>query len=211
MRRKKSTVKPNLPKEYVWTLDIEGEEKIFKCLVTETEVITFEGDQEHKHLKIVDPTCLEGTLQIDTKTKIYGEMIEFQLERFIPYIRLEGRWVMSDTTEEDRLQEQIAIYKKQSKQEIVAGIISLLVVLGKFLFTGSVGDWWMLSVFGIFFISAGLMTLVRLRNEITAINEAKEEAAMVKAQAQEAKEKAREVRELAAQKAAQLAAAEEEE
>lgn len=181
MARKKSTVKPNLPKEYVWTLDIEGEEKIFKCLVTETEVITYEGDVEHKHLKIMDTTCMEGVLQIDTVTKIYGDMVAFQLERFIPYIKLEGHWVMSDTTEEDRMQEQIAIYKKQSRQQIIAGAGCLLVTLAKQLITGDLGDWWMLNVFGIFFIASGLMLIVRLRNEINAIQEAREEAAAEKA------------------------------
>lgn len=180
-KKKKSTVKPNLPKEYVWTLDIDGEEKIFKCLVTETEVITYEGETEHKHLKIMDPTCMEGVLQIDTVTKIYGDMVEFQLERFIPYIRLEGHWVMSDTTEEDRMQEQIAIYKKQSNQQVIAGIGCLIVVLAKQLISGDIGDWWMLNVFGIFFIAAGLMLRVRLRNEINAIKEAEEEAAAQKA------------------------------
>lgn len=171
-KKKKSTVKPNLPKEYIWTLDIDGEEKIFKCLVTETEVITYEGDVEHKHLKITDPTCMEGVLQIDTKTKIYGDLVEFQLERFIPYIRLDGHWAMSDTTEKDRMEEQIAIYKKQSMQETIAGIACLLVVLGKQLIAGDIGDWWMLIVFGIFFMSSAAYRMVRLRNEINAIKEA---------------------------------------
>lgn len=188
LKKKKSTVKPDLPKEYVWTLDVEGEEKIFKCLVTETEVITFEGEKEHKHLKITNPECMEGVLQIDTATKIYGDMVDFQLERFIPYIRLEGHWVMSDTTEEDRMQEQIRIYKKNSKEQIISGAACLLVALGKQLITGDLGDWWMLNVFGMFFIVSGLMTLVRLRNEINAIKEAKEEAAIEKAQEKEKKE-----------------------
>lgn len=184
-KRKKSTVKPNLPKEYVWTLDIDGEEKIYKCLVTETEVITYEGDVEHKHLKITDPTCMEGVLQIDTKTKIYGDMVEFQLERFIPYIRLEGHWVMSDTTEKDRMEEQIAIYKKQSKQETIVGIGCLLFVLGYRLITGGIDDLWMLIVFGIFFISSAALRMVRLKNEINAIKEAEAEAAAEKAAANE--------------------------
>ena len=38
------------PKEHIWYLEVDGEEKIFKCLVTETECITFLGDVEHKHL-----------------------------------------------------------------------------------------------------------------------------------------------------------------
>ena len=204
-KKKKSTVKPNLPKEYIWTLDVEGEERIYKCLVTETEVVTYEDGVEHKHLKIMDPTCMEGVLQIDTKTKVFGDLVDFQLERFIPYIRLEGHWVMSDTTEEDRMQEQIALYKRDSKQQIISGIGTLAVALVKTLFFGGLGDWWILIVFGIFFISSGLLTRVRLRNEINAIQEAKEEAAIEKANAKAAKE-AREARKAA--KAAALEAPE---
>lgn len=184
-KRKKSTVKPNLPKEYVWTLIIEEEEHEYKCLVTETEVVTYEDGVEHKHLKITDPTCMEGVLQIDTQTKIFGDMVEFQLERFIPYIRLEGHWVMSDTTEKDRMEEQIAIYKKQSKQETISGIGAILVALGKQLITGDIDDWWILIVFGIFFISSAALRMVRLRNEINALKEAEEEAAADKAAANE--------------------------
>lgn len=193
-KKKKSTVKPNLPKEYSWLLAIDGEEKLFKCLVTETEVITYEGDQEHKHLKITDPTCMEGVLQIDTATKIYGQMVDFQLERFIPYIKLEGKWTMSDTTEDDRLQEQIAIYKKQSLQETIVGIACEIVVLVKKLIVGEIGDWWMLNIFGILFIASALMRLVRLKNEVMAIREAEaeEEAERQARQARREAEKAEE-------------------
>lgn len=193
-KKKKSTVKPNLPKEYSWLLAIDGEEKLFKCLVTETEVITYEGDQEHKHLKITDPTCMEGVLQIDTVTKIYGQMVDFQLERFIPYIKLGGKWTMSDTTEDDRLQEQIAIYKKQSLQETIVGIACEVVVLVKKLIVGEIGDWWMLNVFGILFIASALMRLVRLKNEVMAIREAEaeEEAERQARQARREAEKAEE-------------------
>lgn len=203
MKKKLSTVKPDLPKEYVWTLVIDDEEKIFKCLVTETEVITYEGDREHKHLKITNPECMEGVLQIDTTTKIYGDMVDFQLERFIPYIKLEGRWVMSDTTEQDRLQEAEALHRKNAKQQIISGIGCLLIVLAKQLITGDIGDWWMLNVFGIFFIASGAMTLVRLRNELNAIREEEEKQAQAKAAAKAMKEKA------AKKKAALEAAAEE--
>ncbi len=181
LKRKKSRVKPNLPKEYVWVLEVDDVEHIFKCLVTETEVITYEDGSEHKHLKIMDPTCLEGVLQIDTKTKIFGEMTEFQLERFIPYIRLDGHWVMSDTTEKDRMNEQIAIYNKNSKVEAAVGTGFFLLMAGIGLVTGSLDQAWILSVFGIFFFSSAALRTVRLKNEIKALKELEEEAARKKA------------------------------
>ena len=174
LKRKKSTVKPNLPKEYVWALEIEGADHEYKCLVTEDEVITFEDGVEHKHLKVVDHTCMEGVLQIDCETKIFGEMVPFQLERYIPYIKLD-RWLMSDTTREDRLQEQVQIYKSQSKWEVITGVCCILVHLVGQLIFPVLKDLWMLSIFGIFFISSAAYRMVRLRNELNAMQEAKEE------------------------------------
>lgn len=180
-KKKQKIVKPDLPKEYIWTLIIEEEEHEYKCLVTETEVITYEDGVEHKHLKVMDQTCLEGVLQIDTQTKIFGDMVEFQLERYIPYIRLEGRWVMSHTTEKDRMNEQVAIYKKESKLETIAGIAMILATLIKTLVTGALDDWWMMIVFGIFFLSSAALRMVRLRNELNALKELEAEAAAEKA------------------------------
>ena len=181
-KKKKSSEHPDLPKEYIWELEVAGQPREYKCLVTEEGVTTYEDGVEHKHLKITDPTCLEGVLQIDCETKIFGELIPFQLERFIPYIKLDGRWIMSDTTKEDRLQQQIAIYKKQSKQESIVGVAALLYILGTKLITGTMGDLWILSVFGIFFISSAALRMVRLKNELNAMKEAEEEAAAEKAE-----------------------------
>jgi len=175
-KKKKATVKPNLPKEYIWRLIYGEEEHEFKCLVTETEVITFEDGVEHKHLKIMDPTCMEGVLQIDTKTKIFGDMVDFQLERFIPYIRLEdGNWHMSHTTEDDRMQEQIAIYKNQSKWETIIGIVLILIAVVEWIIRGKMVDLWMFMVFGIFFISSAVYRLARLKQEIEGLEEVKAE------------------------------------
>ena len=180
-KKKLSTVKPALPKEYIWTLLIDEEEREYKCLVTETDVTTYEDGVQKDHIRIEDTTCLEGTLQIDTKTEIFGDMVDFQLERFIPYIRLEGSWSMSHTTENDRLNEQVAIYKKQSKQETVVGCGFLLAALIKTLITGGLGDWWMMIIMGIFILSSAAMRIVRLRNELNALKELKEQAEAEKA------------------------------
>ena len=172
--KKRKCVKPNLPKEYVWELEVEGEDHEFKCLVTEDEVITYEDDREHKHLKVMDHTCMEGVLQIDCETKIFGEMTPFQLERYIPYIKLD-RWIMSDTTRDDRMAEQIQIYKNQSKWEFICGVIMILVYLIGKPFVPLIDELWMLTVLGIFFIASAMMRMARLRNELNAMKEAKEE------------------------------------
>jgi len=174
-KRKKSTVKPNLPKEYVWALDIEGEDHEYKCLVTEDEVITYQDGVEHKHLKVVDHTCMEGVLQIDCETKLFNEMVGFQLERYIPYLKLANGWTMSDTTRDDRMAEQIQIYKNQSKWEVILGVAMMIVHLLIELLIPDFGEVWMLTVFGIFFIASAVYRMARLKNELDAIKEARAE------------------------------------
>ncbi len=175
MFKKKSTEKPNLPKEYVWELDYDGVIKTYKCVVTETMVTTYEGDVEKKHLKIMNPECREGVLQIDTITSIYGEQIPFQLERFIPYIKLESGWKSSDTTKQDRLDATIKMHKRNSFMQIGLGILCVIATQIKKRITGEVGDWFMLNTFGIFFVFAGIYTLLRLRLELNQMKEAETE------------------------------------
>ena len=164
-------VKPDLPKEYVWALEIDDVDHEFKCLVTEDEVITYEDGREHKHLKVVDHTCMEGVLQIDCETKIFGTMTPFQLERYIPYIKLD-RWIMSDTTREDRLVEQVAIYRKQSKWEYIIGGIMILVNMVMGIAFGMFEDTLAFSVIGMLFIVSGAYQMIRVRQELAAIREA---------------------------------------
>lgn len=174
-RRKKDTVKPNLPKEYVWALDINGEDHEYKCLVTEDEVITYEDGREHKHLKVMDHTCAVGVLQIDCETKLFGEMVGFQLERYIPYVKLANGWAMSDTTREDRLQEQVAIYRKQSKWEYIIGGAMILVNVIAGVGFGLFEDTLAFSVIGMLFIVSGAYQMIRVKQELGAIREAQAE------------------------------------
>lgn len=173
--KKKKCVKPDLPKEYVWALDINGEDHEYKCLVTEDEVITYQDGVEHKHLKVVDHTCEVGVLQIDCETKLFDEMVGFQLERYIPYLNLAGGWTMSDTTREDRLTEQVAIYKKQSIWEIMIGLGMILANI----LLGLTMDWFedamMFTVIGILFIVSGCYQQIRVKQELSAIREAQAE------------------------------------
>ena len=174
MFKKKKNLKPDLPKEYIWALEIEGVDHELKCVVYDDEVVTYEDGVEHKHLKVMDHTCEVGVLQIDCETKLFGEMVPFQLERYIPYIKLD-RWIMSDTTREDRMAEQIQIYKNQSKWETICGVAMILAHLIIELCWPDFGEVWMLTVLGIFFISSAVYRLARLRNELNALDEAKKE------------------------------------
>ena len=172
---KKKNLKPNLPKEYVWALDIEGEDHEFKCLVTDDEVITYEDGVECKHLKVMDHTCEVGVLQIDCNTKLFKELVGFQLERYIPYLNLAGGWTMSDTTREDRLNEQVAIYRKQSKLEYLIGGLLILVNVIAGLAFGAFEDTLVFTIIGTLFIVSGAYQMIRVKQELAAIREAQEE------------------------------------
>lgn len=165
---------PIVNKMYVWELEVDGQIVEWKCFVGENECTTYEGDRECKHLKIMDKTQKQGVLQIDCETRVWDEIVPFQLENGIPYIKLEGedgkrKWRMSDTTREDRLQQQIRNIKKQAYALFVAGGIAAVICLIQFLLQGTLGEWPILPIMGVFFLAAGAMNMVRLRNELEAM------------------------------------------
>lgn len=162
------------PKEFVWTLELDGEEKIWKCVVGDTEYVTYEGDVEKKHLKIMNPERKQKVLQIDTTTVVYGRQTPFQLENGVPYIQIDGEWIKSDTSIEDRLNATIQMHVRTSHWQVAAGLALFAVALARQLITGE-GDWWMLTVFGTFCILSAVMRRVRLRDEVAAYRQSQEE------------------------------------
>lgn len=162
------------PKEFVWTLELDGEEKIWKCVVGDTECVTYEGDVEKKHLKIMNPERKQKVLQIDTTTVVYGRQTPFQLENGVPYIQIDGEWIKSDTSIEDRLNATIQMHVRTSHWQVAAGLALFAVALARQLITGE-GDWWMLTVFGTFCILSAVMRRVRLRDEVAAYRQSQEE------------------------------------
>ncbi len=157
------------PKVFSWELEVDDELVIWKCEVLEHECITYEGDTVCKHLKIMDTTRKEGLLQIDTQTRVYDEVLPFQLENGIPYIKIDGEWISSDTTKEDRLQQKIQIVKKQSYGYGALGVVFLIAYAVQVLVTKSVGEWPMFPIAGILCLTAMGMNLARLRNELMAM------------------------------------------
>ena len=174
--KKKNKLMPNLPKEYVWELEVDGVDRLFKVVVEEDVCTTYLDDQELKHLKVMDKTCKVGVLQIDTVTSINGYMIPFQLERYIPYLKLDGKWKMSETTRQDRIEEAVTIHRRNSKIEAIGGSLFLAAAAVWFLLGGKDSDWWMICILGIFILSSSIYRMVRLRNELTAMKEAEESA-----------------------------------
>ena len=165
---------PIVNKMYEWELEVDGAIVKWKCFVGENECITYEGDRECKHLKIMDKTQAQGVLQIDCVTRVWDELVPFQLENGIPYIKLEDedgerKWRMSDTTREDRIQARIRQVKKEAYLTAGAGVVLLLIVLAQFLITGTLGEWNVIPMMGILCFAAAAMNMVRLRNELQAM------------------------------------------
>ncbi len=173
---KKKYEKIDVSNEHIFSIDYDGVVKEWKCVVLENEVVTYEDGVEKKHLKIMNKERAPQVLQIDTVTSIYGEMIPFQLENGIPFIKLQGEWISSDTFDVAKRNAAVKMYRRQSKQEAICGAACLLVVLAKQLITGDIDNWWMLGIFGMFFISSAALRIGRLQSELNIIKNAEMEA-----------------------------------
>lgn len=174
---KKKYEKIDCPNEHIFRLDYDGVIKVWKCVVLEDEVVTYEGDKECKHLKIMNKERAPQVLQIDTVTAIYGEQIPFQLENGFPFIKLQGEWVSSDTFDVAKRNAAARMYKRNSLYQAIAGAVLLLALFIIWLVKKDVGDMWILSVFGIFLLSSAGFTMVRVHNELEAYKQADAEAA----------------------------------
>jgi len=155
-----------MSKEFIWNLDFDGEQKIFKVVVHEKEVVTYEDDMEARHLKITNPEVKQGVLQIDTKTKVYGREVQFQLERNIPYIKFGNEWLMSATTFEDRKQKLIKTHKINAFVQLGIGAAMGLACLVRYLVEGDMGNWWFMLVLGSIMAITGFIQYKDLKSQI---------------------------------------------
>ncbi|MBR2047342.1 MAG: hypothetical protein IJ960_01960 [Oscillospiraceae bacterium] len=158
-------------KMYEWELEVDGQTVMWKCFVGEDECITYEGDRECKHLKIMDKTQERGVLQIDCVTRVWDEIVPFQLENGIPYIKLkddegEAKWVSSDTTKEDRLQAQIRKVKREAYGSWTTGGIFVLMCVVQLIVQGTLGEWPIFPTLAVLCVVAGFMNMIRLKNEL---------------------------------------------
>lgn len=161
---------------HVFSLEYDGVIKKWNCVVLEDEVVTYERSKETGRIKLNTKERAPHVLQVDTVVNIYGEEIPFQVENGYPFIQLEGEWVASDTFTEAKREAAIRMHKRSSRQEAIAGGILLGAMAVIWAVTGSLDDWWILSVFGIFMLSSAGFRMVRLRNELLALKEAEAEA-----------------------------------
>ena len=158
-----------MTKEYIFTLEVEDEEVIWKCVVSDDKCVTYEGDTKCEEFTLTTQERKPHVLQLDTKAKVYDDVLPLQVENGMPFIKIEGSWVASDTTEEDRIQANILKYKKESYIIAGVGIAMLVYFLIDVIISGGVKDWPIAPVLGVFCLSAAAYTLVRVRNELDAM------------------------------------------
>lgn len=158
--------------EFIWNLSVDGENKIYKCVVKEDEVITYEGDTECKHLKITNKEKKQNVLQIDTVTVIYGMECPFQLENGVPYIKLGGKWTMSETTFEARKKKLIQIHKISAYVQVALGIAMGLACLIRYLVMGSMGSWWFLIILGSIMAITGVVQYKEIQTQMKELEKA---------------------------------------
>lgn len=167
-RKPKERKEPIVNKEYIWELEVDEELQEFKVFLTEDECITYANGAECERLKIQDKRQMQGVLQINCETLVLDEVVPFQLENGIPYVKLDGEWIMSDTTLTDRIEAQARQVKKQSYMIAATGVFFFLFMLGQYLITGSVGEWPAAPILGIFCFACSALQLVRLKQELEA-------------------------------------------
>ena len=158
-----------MTKEYIYTLEVEDEEVIWKCIISDDMCVTYEGDEKCEEFKLTTQERKPHVLQLDTKAKVYDEYLPLQVENGMPFIKIEGNWVASDTTEEDRIQANILKYKKEAYMIAAVGVLMLIYFLIDTIIHGGVQGWPIAPVLGIFCLSAAAYTLVRVRNELDAM------------------------------------------
>ena len=168
MAKKKELV---VNKMYEWKIDQEGRKLVWKCFVGIDECITYEGNRECERFPIENMRQAQGVVQIDRQVKVYDEMLAFQLENGVPYVKMatdegEMKWQMSDTTWEDRLESQSRGVKKEAYLMGGIGIIMVLISLVDYLIDGKIADMNFCPLMSVIFLAAGGMNLVRLRNEL---------------------------------------------
>ena len=160
-----------MTKEYIFTMDFDDGEyqKQWKCVVYEDKCVTYAEGVQCETFLFETSERMPHVIQLDAQAKVFDEVLPLQVENGIPFLKMGGKWECSDTTDEDRLMANISKYKRESFFYFLLGLGMVLFQLLDWGFIKFSGDMPMFIVLGIFSISCGLITMVRLNNEMKAI------------------------------------------
>lgn len=160
-----------MTKEYIFTMNFEDGDiqKVWKCVVSEDKCVTYAENEKCETFKLTTKERAPHVIQLDTVAQVFDEKLPLQVENGIPFLKMDGQWECSDTTDEDRLEANIRKYKKESYFYALLGVAMMAFQLIDWAFLKFSGDMPMFIVLGIFSISCGGITMVRLNNEMKAI------------------------------------------
>ena len=148
-------------------VELDGEyDKEWKCVVSDDKCVTFEEDVECETFQLTTSERKPHVIQLDTVAKVFESKLPLQVENGIPFLEMDGKWVCSDTTDEDRLVANVRKYKKES---YVYALVGILLIIAHFVdrkYFGFMTQLPMFLVMGIFSISSGGFTMVRLYMEL---------------------------------------------
>lgn len=160
-----------MSKEFVWNVTVGDEKKEWKCILLEDEVVTYENETECEHLKITNPEVKQGVLQIDTVVHIYGQEARFQLEKNVPYIKLDKEWSISKTTFQERKNKAVKEQKTVFTLLMLIGIGACLACLLRWLIMGSMGDWWFMLVMGTIVMATAYIQRYEMKTQLEMIEQ----------------------------------------
>ena len=158
--------------EFFWSMEVDGTEHSWKCVVTETECIFYEENEESGRLAIANPQKKQGILQIDDAVTVFGRKCPFQLENGIPYVKIDSRWVMSDTTMALRQHKMLYNQKVTGLVQVVLAIVISLGYLVACRFVEGFSENWFVLIMASFFAIVGIMQFYTANKELKGGNTA---------------------------------------
>ncbi len=160
-----------MTKEYIFTMDFDdgAYQKQWKCVVSDDKCVTYADDVECETFLLDTPVRKPHVIQLDTVAQVFDEKLPLQVENGMPFLKMDGVWECSDTTDEDRLQANIMKYKKDSLRYGLLGVGLLIFYVVDMIWLKWMTDVPISLSLGLLCIVSGVITLIRIKNELEAM------------------------------------------
>lgn len=150
-----------MSKEFIWGSD-------FRVLVDEGTCTTYENGVMTNRLTYLGPEGKNG-LQLDEVITVRGQRVRFQLEKGVPYLQIEGKWVASDTTIAERKLELLESEKRSSRMLALIGVLLIAFAgLMCLMQPGSMRYWLIAVLMGVAMIVNGIIQYSSVKKKLNA-------------------------------------------
>ena len=164
-----------MSREFIWELEVGEAFEIFKCVVDDREVVTYENSEEKERLKITVPVKKAGVVQLNARIRIFGELIPLRLENDTPCLMLDGKWIVSDTTRQDRLEKAIRTRRRNMLLELCFGVVMLVICAVGHITKSPPARMILPFIIGIVLVYAGAAACLRLKRDLADFAELENE------------------------------------